>query len=230
MKKIISLIVLFALAGCVGTSTNNTALSPAQLEQCKTLGQRVIAQDEGFQPALSISSLVRNELPVIAEDFQNGVLTCSLPSISDGGYAIAYAERSDVLLHQKYSGDNKAEVLKLLTKEVSIVEQRLQNLERAEKLREESAKKQREAQVKREAAKNKQITFCMDFGEKYSDILKVHGMTVRKVSVSDSWDSGESITCENNYDVNWVEEDKSEVIQEQHVINKATGEYQTIFR
>ncbi len=239
MKKIISLIVLFALAGCVTAPKTNPAILNAHLELCKALGQRVTAQDSEFRPALSLSSLVWNELPVIAEDFQNGILTCSLDGQSEDSYAIAYSVKSDVLLHQKFSGNNKTEVLAGLTKEVAGVEQRLQSSEHAEKLRaqsversrEENEKKQREEQARREAEKSEQIKFCMAFGEKYADILKVHDMTVGKVSVSETWDSGDSVTCVNNYDGYWNDDkEESEMLQEQHVINKTTGEYQTIFR
>ncbi len=98
-------------------------------------------------------------------------------------------------------------------------------------MREESDKKQREELAKREAEKSEQIKFCMAFGAKYADILKLHAMTVGKVSVSDTWDSGESVTCVNNYDGYWNDDkEESELLQEQHVINKTTGEYQTIFR
>ncbi len=239
MKKIISLIVLFALAGCMATPNTNPALSDAHLELCKALGQRVTAQDNEFRPALSLSSLVWNELPVVAEDFQNGILTCSLDGHSEDSYAIAYSVKSDVLLHQKFSGNNKTEILTDLTKEVAVVEQEMQNSDHAaklreqsaEKLREENAKKQREEKARRDAEKSEQIEFCMAFGEKYADILKVHDMTVGKVSVSDTWDSGDSVTCVNNYDGYWNDdEEESEQLQEQHVINKTTGEYQTIFR
>jgi hypothetical protein len=233
MKKIISLIVLFGLSvsGCVTTSTSNPALSIAYIEKCKDLGKRVVAQDSEFQPAFSLSSLVLNELPVVAEDFQDGILTCSLAGDSDNGYAIAYAESSDILLHQKFSGGNKNTTLNKLTKEVAVVEQRLHSLERAEREREESAKREREQKARREAAKSEQIQFCLNFAKKYADILKVHGMTVGKVSVSNAWDNGDSMTCVNNYDGYWADDEKeSEQLQEQHVVNKKTGEYQTIFR
>ncbi|MGP8305089.1 hypothetical protein [Vibrio sp. YIC-376] len=231
MKKIISLIVLFSLAGCVTTSTSNPALSTAYIDKCQDLGKRVVAQDTEFKPALSLSSLVLNELPVVAEDFQDGILTCSLAGASDNGYAIAYAEDSDILLHQKFSGSNKNTTLKKLTKEVAVVEQRLQSLEQAEREREESAKREREQKARREAAKSEQIKFCLNFAEKYADILKVHGMTVGKVSVANAWDNGDSMTCVNNYDGFWADDEKeNEQLQEQHVVNKKTGEYQTIFR
>lgn len=231
MKKIISMIVLFGLSGCVTTPTSNPALSTAYIEQCQVLGKRVVAQDTEFQPAFSLSSLVLNELPVVAEDFQDGILTCSLAGNSDNGYAIAYAKSSDILLHQKFSGSNKNATLEKLTKEVAVVEQRLQSLERAEREREESAKREREQKAKREALKEEQIKFCLNFAEKYAGILKVHGMTVGKVSVSSAWDNGDSMTCVNNYDGYWADDDEeNEQLQEQHVINKNTGEYQTIFR
>ncbi len=239
MKKIISLIVLFALAGCVTTSTSNPALSDAHLEQCQVLAQQVTSQDSEFRPVLSLSALVWNELPVIAEDYQDGILTCSLDGKSEDSYAIAYSEKSDVLLHQKFNGNNKPEILTTLSKQVAVVEQRLQQREHeeklrqqiAERLREENAQKQLEEKARREAEKKEQIKFCMAFGEKYADILKVHDMTVGKVSVSDTWDSGDSVTCVNNYDGYWNDDEaESEMLQEQHVINKTTGEYQTIFR
>ncbi len=238
MKKIISLIVLFALAGCVTAPRNNPAILKAHLELCKDLGQRVIAQDNEFRPVLSLSSLVWNELPVVVEDLQNRILTCSLAGQSEDSYAIAYSVKSDVLLHQKFSG-NKAEVLANLTEEVAAIEQRLQSSEHAEQLRtqsaersrEENAKKQREQQARRKAEKSEQIKYCMAFGQKYADLLKVHDMTVGKVSVSETWGNGDTVTCVNNYDGYWNDDkDESEMLQEQHVINKTTGEYQTIFR
>lgn len=231
MKKIISLIVFFALAGCETTYTTNPKLSAAHIEQCKVLGERVVAQDSDFKPVISLSSLVWDELPVIAEDFQDGILTCSLAGSSDDGYAIAYAARSDVLLHQKFTGNKKLSTLEALTEEVAVVEQRLQSLKEAEKLREENEQKQREVKAKQEAEKNALVQFCMDFGKKYADILKLHGMTVGKISVSDSWGSGDSVTCVNSYDGYWDgDKEATEKLQEQHVINKITGEYQTIFR
>ncbi len=239
MKKISSLIVLFALAGCMTTPASNPALSDAHQEQCKVLGQRVTSQDNEFRPALSLSSIVWNELPVVAEDFKDGVLTCSIDGNAEDGYAIAYSAQSDVLLHQKFNHGNKSDILAALSKEVAVIAQKLQirqqaetlREEKAEKLREENAQKQREEIARREAEKNEQIKFCMAFGAKYADILKVHDMTVGKVSVSDTWDSGESVTCVNNYDGYWNDDkEESELLQEQHVINKTTGEYQTIFR
>ncbi len=225
MKKIISLAVLISLAGCVTTTTNNPVLSDVHVEKCQELGRLIVTQDKEFQPSMSVSSLVLNQLPVVAEDFQDGVLTCSVAGVNDTGYAIAYDESSEIYLHRTFSGNNKTATLDSLTQQVALEQQRRQNLEREKREQEEAAKRQ--------AAIDERIKFCLDFGAKYADILKGHGMRVDNVSVHDSWNSGDSITCVNSYDGYWVDdinEKGTEQVREQHVINKKTGEYQTIFR
>lgn len=225
MKKIISLAVLISLAGCVTTTTSNPVLSDVHVEKCQELGRLVVTQDKEFQPSMSVSSLVLNQLPVVAEDFEDGVLTCSIAGATDTGYAIAYDESSEIYLHRKFSGNNKTATLDSLTQQVALEQQRRQNLKREKREQEEAAKRQ--------AAIDERIQFCLDFGAKYADILKGHGMRVDNVSVHDSWNSGDSITCVNSYDGYWVDdinEKGTEQVREQHVINKKTGEYQTIFR
>ncbi|CAM2879062.1 hypothetical protein QTO01_03695 [Vibrio mytili] len=226
MKKAISLVVaLMGLSACVTSPTNNPVLSDAHIAKCQALAGLVVTQDNDFKPALSISSLISNQPPVAAEDFKNGVLTCSIEGASDTGYAIAYDESSEIYLYDKFNSASKKSVFQQLIDKISAEEQRLQDLEQV--------KQQQPVSTKRESAKDKQIQFCLDFGARYADILKTHGMTITDISVHDSWDSGSSVTCVNNYKGHWTDElndGEMEPMREQHIVDKTSGEYQTIFR
>lgn len=226
MRKIIPLLAVFGLAGCVTTSNNNANISDAQVLKCKELAEMTAGQDSSFQPSRSI---VSSDLQVTAEDYSDGILSCSVRGVSYSGYAIAYDEKTDIYLAEKYTGSNKNGTLYHLTKKVSVEEQRLKDLELAEIEREE--KEQRQA-VRREARKER-VKFCWDFGQKYTGILSEQGMKIDKVTVYNSWDSGDTVTCINTYYSYWTDSlgnKRTERMRDQHIINKESGKFETIFR
>ncbi len=226
MRIIIPLLALLGLVGCVTTSSDKTTVSDAHLEKCKELAEITVGQDTSFQPS---RTLVSNDLQVTAEGYTDGVLTCNVRGNSYTGYAIAYDERTDLFLSERYSGSNKKSSLFRLSKRVLVEEQKLKDLEQAKVEREEKERRQ----AIRQEAKKEQTNICWEFGQKYIGILSDQEMKLDKVTVYNSWEQGDTLICVNTYYSHWTDSlgnKRTESMREQHIIDKASGKFETIFR